>query len=1011
MISSRDAYRSFRAAAWKTPEEVDDFVRAAAGLVDDGDFTRMLDALLDDGLRADRASHETRLSAFAAIADQRNDPQLFVPYARALASADPPLRAVLVSLLPRVNSTRGHGELCQLLGHRSKAVREAAVDVLGKVGGKVAFDALLQLARNPDFDGRIEALNVMVPKALHQSLPLVDLVISLGSEPEKDHALRLLADARYFGKEPDRAVEAAGRALKDGGDHIVALAIAVIAQIASEHVFFQYAEPLLASSRIPAIKAVVDVVWRFDWARALPVLERCLRQGPNAIRLAVVAALERKGTDEVLPLLVEALGGKQPVIVAKAVEVLGRLSDSGKVDPARVVLWLLRSRDVAVRRIAVEVVNRVGDRRGELAPKLLRFLRDEDWWVRERTMDALVEIAGPALTRHLIDYLVDPSDIVRRYAVGALKRVKDPRALPALLSVATKDADWWVREEAISAIGLMGDAQAVPMITELLTSHPDMRVVCIEALVALGARTAATPIAMLLHEDESEDVQVAAIRALGQLDARHMMPAVEACLGATAGPRAQAAAAELFEAWQLESEATTTNLSGSLDGLLAEVVEGDADDLLLLAGREPRVKRGGRIETLQGRGPIDGGRMKALIYPLLSAAQRRDVESGRDVDLSYGSVATGSRFRVNVFAQTSGLGAVFRVVRNNPLLLVLENLGLPPVLATFCDYKNGLVLVGGPTGCGKSTTLAAVIDRINRTSSRHIVSIEDPVEVLHQRDRCLITQREVGSHTASFAAALRATLREDPDVILVGELRDLETIAFAVSAAETGHLVFGTVHTASVDTSIDRLINSFPAAQQPQVRAMLADTLRAVVCQNLLRRIGGGRVLAVEVMLANDAISNLIRKGKCFQIPSVITTSRDQGMQLMDQELARLAREGIVSADDAYARALDKKSFELMLTGAQVPTAAVASGPPQRPSVAPPRSVAPPPASMAPSRSVAPPGSSAPPRSVAPPAAGAPPRSTAPPGTVGPPAGTGSVGPGGPPSPVSPTQRPPLRRG
>ncbi len=267
-----------------------------------------------------------------------------------------------------------------------------------------------------------------------------------------------------------------------------------------------------------------------------------------------------------------------------------------------------------------------------------------------------------------------------------------------------------------------------------------------------------------------------------------------------------------------------------------------------------------------------------------------------------------------MFHQLPGLSAVFRIIKNK--ISVLEDLGLPGIVRSFAELKNGLVLIGGPTGSGKSTTLAGIIDHINRTSARHVVTLEDPIEVVHEQKKCLLNQRELGTHTHSFENALRATLRQDPDVILVGEMRDLDTIRFALTASETGHLVLGTVHTVSVDTSIDRMINVFPGGQQPQVRALLADTLRAVMCQYLLRRKDNqGRVLAVEVMTNNEAIANLIRKGKTFQIPSVIATQREQGMQSMDSDLERVYKAGLVSAEDAYMKAANKKNFELVIAG------------------------------------------------------------------------------------------------
>ena len=279
------------------------------------------------------------------------------------------------------------------------------------------------------------------------------------------------------------------------------------------------------------------------------------------------------------------------------------------------------------------------------------------------------------------------------------------------------------------------------------------------------------------------------------------------------------------------------------------------------------------------------------------------------MDYSHEVKSEGLRFRANVFNQLSGLSGVFRRIRGK--LPEIETLGLPPLVRTFGDLKNGLVLVGGPTGSGKSTTLAALIDYINRTSSRHIIALEDPIEVIHRRKLSLVNQREIGAHTRSFSAALRSTLREDPNVILVGEMRDLITIEFTVIAAETGHLVFGTVHTVSAATTVDRMISAFPPGQQEQVRSTLADSLRAVICQYLLsEKTGGGRVLAVELMVNNEAVANLIRKGKAFQLPSIIATSREQGMQLMDNDLLRLVKEGRISAEDGYVKAVSKKEFE-----------------------------------------------------------------------------------------------------
>jgi twitching motility protein PilT len=326
---------------------------------------------------------------------------------------------------------------------------------------------------------------------------------------------------------------------------------------------------------------------------------------------------------------------------------------------------------------------------------------------------------------------------------------------------------------------------------------------------------------------------------------------------------------------------------------------------------------------------LSNEQVEALLLPQLTEQQKESLRQLRDVDFSHEVRSEGLRFRVNVFKAAGGLSAVFRVIKNE--ILAMESLGLPEVVTKFGDLKNGLVLVGGPTGSGKSTTLAAIIDYINRTQPRHIVTLEDPIEVIHPPKAAMVNQREIGSHSHSFANALRATLREDPDVILVGEMRDLTTIQFAITAAETGHLVFGTVHTASADTSVDRMINAFPAGQQPQVRSILSNSLRAVACQYLIpRRDASGRALALEVMLNNDAVANLIRKGKTYQIPNIVATSREIGMQSMDYELVRLFKSGMISSEEGYMRAVNKKDFEAVVaefeTGTR-PPAATGTGP------------------------------------------------------------------------------------
>ncbi|MHB8650988.1 MAG: type IV pilus twitching motility protein PilT [Gaiellaceae bacterium] len=338
----------------------------------------------------------------------------------------------------------------------------------------------------------------------------------------------------------------------------------------------------------------------------------------------------------------------------------------------------------------------------------------------------------------------------------------------------------------------------------------------------------------------------------------------------------------------------------SIDSLLEEMVALDASDLHLSVGSAPAYRVRGTLVRAGGHDALAADDTRALLYRILSSEQQKQLELRRQLDFAY-ALPGYARFRVNAYYQRESIGAAFRLIPQE--IKTLEELGLPAVLHTLAEKPRGLVLVTGPTGSGKSTTLAAIIDEINRHRAEHILTIEDPIEFLHRHKRCVVNQREIGPDATSFADALRAALRQDPDVILVGELRDLETISTALTAAETGHLVFGTLHTQSAPSTIDRIIDVFPPAQQEQVRIMVANSLQAIVTQALLPTADGrGRVAALEILLPDDAIRNLVRQAKVEQIYSVLQTSTARGMQTMEQALADLVLRRVVDVAEALAR-------------------------------------------------------------------------------------------------------------
>jgi twitching motility protein PilT len=350
--------------------------------------------------------------------------------------------------------------------------------------------------------------------------------------------------------------------------------------------------------------------------------------------------------------------------------------------------------------------------------------------------------------------------------------------------------------------------------------------------------------------------------------------------------------------------------SALLDDLLRRVVDLGASDLHLTVGRPPTSRVAGELRPLDGDGVLDAATTHALVDAALTEPDRARFAAARELDTAY-AVAGVGRFRVAAFVQRGSVGAVFRVI---PMAIPpLESLELPSFVPTLARAPRGLVLVTGPTGSGKSTTLAALLDRINRERALHIVTVEDPIEFLHHHRRSVVNQREVGSDTPSFGSALRHVLRQDPDVVLVGEMRDLETIAMALTAAETGHLVLASLHTQDAPGAVDRIIDVFPPGQQAQIRIQLVATLRAVVAQQLVpRRDGHGRAVACEVLVATPAVRNLIREAKLHQLPSVMQSGSQFGMQTMDQALAALVRDGVVDADVAAERSHDPDGFRLL---------------------------------------------------------------------------------------------------
>jgi twitching motility protein PilT len=923
---NKDAQQLFRLGSWRTTAEAQQW--AAAVVVDVADLAAMLEVAVARVAPVEADRQALRRAVFHALVLRQPSEALFRPAARALRTASPEGRALLVELLPRLNCVADHGELIELLRLPDGEVRAAAARVLVEVGSKAAVTALSPLVLDRGFPGFREGLEVIARVGGAQAAPVFERLLLRPDPTERLLAIRWLGDPRVMGRHSAIALRTLQPLLKDPHESIAIAAAIAIGQLASEVEYHAVLVPLVDGKNLKLAGTIVEGLKRFPTARTAEVLERKLASGPNVLRLAALSAVENAlgaaaaDVDPLLGVVVAALGHPQIAVRNRASEVMSALSRSPHVEVGRTIVWLLRSGDLTTRRMAAEVLKSIQDPHGELWPKLITSLRDDDWWVRETVMQALLELAGTGLSRYMVAWLKDGSDVVRRFALGVLARLKDPDTIAAVVHVARTDTDWWAREKAIEVIAGFKDARALPILVELMQQVPELQLACIEALRAIDVERARPHLLPLLASPDA-DVRLRVLRFVEEQNDPAHKPLVEP-LAADPDPSVQRLARALLVRWRVvkasgesdavvpppQAGATVDADDRPLDQLLVRLFEAGGDDLIVAPERPLFMKRHGQVEALTTH-PLSTDRVASLLTPLVTAQMAERLDQKRDVDFSLTVKSSGQRVRANLFRQRGGLSAVFRAVRAE--IPVLDQLGLPKAVHDLLRLRTGLVLVCGPTSSGKSTTLAAFIDAINRTQPRHVISIEDPIEIVHGHKLALVQQRELGTHTKSYARALKSALREDPDVIVIGELRDRETIELALTAAETGHLVFGTVNATSSDAAVDRLVHAVGRHQQDQARASLADSLRAVVCQTLVRRrpdLEGPRLLASELLLHSDAVANLIRKGKTVQLPSLIATSREQGMQALDTDLIRLLKGGLADELDVLAKARNKAVVE-----------------------------------------------------------------------------------------------------
>ena len=600
------------------------------------------------------------------------------------------------------------------------------------------------------------------------------------------------------------------------------------------------------------------------------------------------------------------------------IEALTQAAASQPPEFADALLPLVAAGDAGTRSAVLKILLGMQNP-AAVVRRYLKFSKTLAGFARDRALESL-RVFGNQLIEPVIELLHDPDDDLRAAAVSVASSFEDPRVVPATIGL-LKDPDWWIRIAAAETLGRAKDSRAVEPLIEAL-ADPDVKWAAVEALGRIGDSRALPPLGKLLGDPQS-NVRIEVMQALKNFNHPHVTAAVTKLATHDPERTVRMRALDILEEIAKRDNKDVTAVRA--EALAARSLQGEpklhtylistrnvnGSDFHLSVGQPPIIRVAADLLRAQGE-PFTAVQTEAMLKEALTEKQWETLNTHRQIDLCY-FIPQAGRYRGNVFIDHHGYNAVFRVIAEKPP--TISELGLPPHLAEIADYHQGLVLVCGPSGSGKSTTLAALVNLFNETRSDHVLTMEDPVEFVHPFKNCLINQREVGSHTQSFARALRAALREDPDVIVIGELRDNESVGLALTAAETGHIVLGTLNSTSAPKALDRLISSFPVNEQPQIRAALSESLKYVIAQRLLpSKEVRKQVACFEILKGTSNIANMIRDEKTYQIYSAMQIGRSLGMQTLDEALRDLLKREKITPEVAYMAASKKEDFEAFVS-------------------------------------------------------------------------------------------------
>lgn len=654
---------------------------------------------------------------------------------------------------------------------------------------------------------------------------------------------------------------------------------------------------------------------------ALPRWMALASDPDDNVRDAALQVLATRAAAPSVDLLVQQLPSASYNVQQIIVDALVKVGATEGIKLADRVLPLLASGDAGTRTAVIKILLGLGDP-GLVVKRYLQFSKTLPGFVRDRALEML-RVFGDQLVEPVIALLGDADPEVRSSAITVATAFDDPRVVPPTIEL-LKDSDWWIRISAADTLGKMKDPRAVDALVAVM-ADPDVKWAAVEALGRIGDARALPALGKMLA-DPAPDVRIEVIQALRQFDHPKVKDALVQVAQTDTNRAVRTRAIDLLSELAAKDEQSQAQMAavrktalaaGGAQGeprlhtLLNTTRNQGASDFHLTVGQPPTVRLAADLLRAQGE-PFTAETTEAMLKEVLTESQWAMLQKEKQIDFCY-FIPQGGRYRGNVFLDQKGYNAVFRVIPEKPP--TIAEIGLPPQLAEIAGYHQGLVLICGPSGSGKSTTLAALVNLFNETRSDHVLTMEDPVEFVHPFKNCLINQREVGTHTVSYARALRAALREDPDVIVIGELRDNDSIGLALTAAETGHIVLGTLNSTSAPKAIDRILSSFPIDEQPQVRSSLSESLKYVIAQRLLQaKEGRKQVAAFEILKGTSTIGNMIRDEKTFQIPSAMQIGRSMGMQTFDDALRGLIERNQISVETAYMAALKKEDFEPLVS-------------------------------------------------------------------------------------------------